>query len=152
MESSDRSALAAFDEHAMAALLGSRSEGWGHPEIVKATNVITIVERVAEAFGAGIKDLYAGLSEHAHPNFAGMAATYEQIDHANCESRFIDDPWKERAERITIPVAAMAMSLMLLKVSLGRYQRSSGTLIRACEEDIYRAGTWPPTVPYPWSS
>lgn len=152
MNSSDRSALSAFDEHAMAVLLGSRTEGWGRPEFIKAKNIVTIIERLDKTFDGAIKGVYDDLSEHAHPNFAGMAATYSEPVAANHETRFIDDPWERRAEAIPIPVNAMALSLMLLNVSLRRHQDSSGALIRACEEEIYRGGTWPPTVPYPWGS
>jgi len=152
MQSSDRSALAAFDEDAEAVLLGSRSEPWGHPEIVEFENIVNIVNRVDKAFDWSIKRVYDDLSEHVHPNFAGMAATFSQIDEANSETRFIDDPWKTRAELMTIPVAATALSLLLLRVSHTRHHHSSGALIRACEEEIYRRGTWPPTVPYPWGS
>jgi len=152
MKSADGSALADFDEHVMAALVGSRSEHWGHPEIVKATNILTIVERLDRTFDGSIMGFYVDLSEHAHPNFAGMAAPYSQIDDANSETRFIDDPWKRWAKGIVIPVGAMAVSLLLLNSSLSKHHKSFMDLTRACEEGIYKRGTWPPDVPYPWNS
>lgn len=122
------------------------------PEIIEARNIVTIIERLDRTFGGAIKVYYDDLSEHGHPNFAGMAGAYSQVDSANEEPQLIDDPWKMWPEAVVIPVNATALSLKLITAGLRLHQVSFRTLVRACEEEIYRGGTWPPTVPYPWGS
>lgn len=152
MKSPESEALAALDEHLKVVLLGSRSKRLGIPEIIEATNIVTIIERLDRTFGGAIKVYYDDLSEYGHPNFAGMAGAYSQVDSANEEPRLIDDPWKAWPQDVVTPVNATALSLHLITAGLRLHQESFGTVIRACEEEIYRAGTWPPSVPYPWKS
>jgi len=77
-----------IDEFLMQALLGTR-DGTGS---VKHYNAVTAVQHVGKRNKA-FEELYLGLCEFTHPNWAGVSLAYsEQIDEGHMELKTINDP------------------------------------------------------------
>lgn len=74
----------AFSNKTSLLLLGSRDKTTKH----EAINIVTLLTRHCEKAYPGISDLYASLSESAHPNFEGMCFGYSRIDHDNHVTEF----------------------------------------------------------------
>ncbi|WP_209316467.1 hypothetical protein [Halomonas salinarum] len=64
-----------FSDKTATLLLGSRDDSTPH----KSLNIVTILEK-CDARYPGMRDLYAKLSESAHPNYEGMAIGYSDVD------------------------------------------------------------------------
>ncbi|MBI5618406.1 MAG: hypothetical protein HY943_19170 [Gammaproteobacteria bacterium] len=64
-----------FSEKTSVLLLGSRDETTSH----KSMSIVSILERCDRRY-PGILDLYARLSESAHPNYEGTSVGYSDID------------------------------------------------------------------------
>jgi hypothetical protein len=64
-------------------LLGSRDKSTQH----EAISIVSVLEKCERVY-PGILDLYAALSESAHPNFEGLCFGYSRIDHDNDISHF----------------------------------------------------------------
>lgn len=76
-----------IDDFLMRALLGSR-DGTGS---VKHYNALTAVQHVGKRSKA-FEELYLGLCEFTHPNWAGVSLAYsEQIDEGHMEIKTIND-------------------------------------------------------------
>ena len=67
-----------FSDKTSILLLGSRDESTPH----KALNIMTVIEKCNSRY-PGIKNLYAVLSESAHPNYEGICIGYSNIDREN---------------------------------------------------------------------
>ena len=67
-----------FSEKTTTLFLGSRDGSTPH----KSLNIVTILEKCDTRY-PGVLNLYAALSESAHPNYEGMAIGYSEIDHEN---------------------------------------------------------------------
>jgi len=145
----DRTALTDLDTQHMKALLGSRKSGWGDPAKVPARNILSVIDDLSKALDQDIRAAYDDLSEHAHPNFAGMQGAYQRIEAENRRSLLIEHPLLDGVGDIGHPLAAIAVSLALLTRAFGQYRRLSYEFTRLCEEDIHQAGTWPQGLVYP---
>jgi hypothetical protein len=69
-------------------LLGSRDGSTPH----KSPNIVTILEK-CDARYPGIKDLYAALSESAHPNYEGTSIGYSDVDRTKYVTTF-SNKWR----------------------------------------------------------
>ncbi|KII16146.1 hypothetical protein [Phaeobacter sp. S60] len=72
-----------FSEKTSILLLGSRDDSTGH----QALNIVSILDKCDKRY-PGIKKLYAGLSESAHPNYEGIVTGYSRVDHDEYDTRF----------------------------------------------------------------
>lgn len=70
-------------------LLGSRDGSTKYQSI----NIVTILQK-CDKFYPGIKNVYAALSESAHPNYEGMMAGYSKTNHEEYETHF-SNRWME---------------------------------------------------------
>lgn len=77
-----------FSEKTATLLLGSRDSSTSHTTM----NITTIIEKCDKRY-SGIKDLYASLSESAHPNYEGACIGYSVIDRENFITTF-SNKWK----------------------------------------------------------
>ena len=73
----------AFSNKTCTLLLGSRDGSTIH----QALNIMTVIEKCNSKY-PGIKDLYAQLSESAHPNYEGICEGYTIVDSDNFVSRY----------------------------------------------------------------
>ena len=145
------------------ATFGARADRWkavlsdgtesGKDEL-SALNVVTIVERVArkrdEPF---ILELYEDLSEHAHPNCAGMVGAFADLSQETHEQMF-PDPWQdpERRGLLVGPVNAVGLSLFLIVSGMNALENRIIEFVRVTEESLHRSGTWPDHIPYRWKT
>ena len=67
-----------FSDKTSTLLPGSRNKSTSHT----ALNIMTIIEK-CNSKHPGIKNLYAALSESAHPNYEGICVGYSDIDREN---------------------------------------------------------------------
>ncbi len=77
-----------FSDKTSTLLLGSRDNSTPH----KAINIMTVIEKCNSRY-PGIKDLYAQLSESAHPNYEGICIGYSTIDRENFITTY-SNKWK----------------------------------------------------------
>lgn len=70
-----------FGEISSRLMLGSKNNTTAHA----AVNVLTIITKHCDSKYPGISDIYASLSESAHPNYEGMCSGYSTID----ETQFV---------------------------------------------------------------
>ena len=77
-----------FSEKTSTLVFGSRDSSTLH----EAINIATIIEK-CDARYPGIKDLYAALSESAHPNYEGACIGYSVFDRENYVTTF-SNRWK----------------------------------------------------------
>ena len=78
-----------FCEHTSRLLLGSRN----NPEGPKSTNILTILEKADKRY-PGLIELYANLSESAHPSYEGLCWGYSTVNHEEYETTF-SNRWME---------------------------------------------------------
>ncbi len=64
-------------------LLGSRDKSTAH----SAINIVTVLQKCNARY-PGIMDLYAALSESAHPNYEGVCIGYSKVDQQNFITTF----------------------------------------------------------------
>lgn len=77
-----------FSEKTSTLLLGSRDKSTNH----QALNIISILSKCNSRY-LGISDLYAMLSESAHPNYEGTCVGYSVLDSKNHVTTFMNN-WK----------------------------------------------------------
>lgn len=80
----------AFGQRTSVLLLGSRD---GSTDL-QSLNIVTILQKCDTRY-PGIENLYANLSESAHPNYEGMVVGYSRVDHDEYEAHF-SNRWMER--------------------------------------------------------
>lgn len=78
-----------YSEKTSTLLLGSRNETTKH----KSINIVTVLEKCDKRY-PGLMNLYADLSESAHPNYEGTCIGYSVVDHENYETNF-SNRWAE---------------------------------------------------------
>ena len=147
----DKSGLQRLDERIMKGLVGSKSEDWGGKE-VPAVNILTIVDRFAKKIDPAIARMYADLSEHAHPNWAGTVGAYSRIEKVTGRVHFIDSPLFKAHEKIGFPVGATTIALTLMAKVISSYAKDLPSFVLLCEEELHDQGKWPDGAPYPRSS
>jgi len=149
LEKRDKKGLGEFDERTMKGLLGAKSEEWKQALQPESINVLTLIDRISKDKVPNLRGIYDGLSEHAHPNFAGMTEAFSRVDTVKRETLFVESPAKEKPKSLGSAVAAMAMSLKIIVWTVSSSELSMGELVSLCEEEIYDRGTWPKGLPYP---
>ncbi len=130
----------------MQLLMGNKAEEWGGP--IHAKNILTIIGHVDKVFSR-VRGVYDDLSESAHPNYAGMLHVYQRPDLVQRRAIFVD-PWKENTNALPLLLMAVRLGLAIINHTLREFDRHLPEFVRLCEEDIYRRGTWPEDVRYPW--
>jgi len=78
-----------FGEKTTTLLLGSRN----NKAMPKSMNIVTILEKCDKRY-PGLMDLYADLSESAHPSYEGLCDGYSTINHDEYETIF-SNRWSE---------------------------------------------------------
>lgn len=79
----------AFGNKTTKLLLGSRND----EELPKSINVMTVLEKCDKRY-PGLLELYADLSESAHPSYEGPCSGYSKINHDEYETVF-SNRWME---------------------------------------------------------
>ena len=79
----------AFGDITTTLLLGSRSNA----ELPKSINVMTVMEKCERRY-PGLTDIYADLSESAHPSYEGLCSGYSKINHNEYET-ILSNRWME---------------------------------------------------------
>lgn len=78
-----------WGERTSTLLLGSRNSA----ELPKSINILTVLEKCDKRY-PGLMNLYAALSESAHPNYEGLFKGYSKINHSEYETTF-SNRWME---------------------------------------------------------
>lgn len=78
-----------FGDKTSMLLLGSRNNA----QVPRSLNIVTVLDKCDQRY-PGLKALYAGLSESAHPNYEGLCVGYSKIDHNEYETHF-SNRWME---------------------------------------------------------
>lgn len=78
-----------FGEKTSTLLIGSRNNQDGPPSL----NIVTVLEKCGKRY-PGLMNLYADLSESAHPSYEGLCMGYSKIDHDEYETNF-SNRWME---------------------------------------------------------
>jgi len=78
-----------FSEKTSTLLLGSRNDTTTY----KSINIVTVLEKCDKRY-PGLMDMYADLSESAHPNYEGTCLGYSTVDHDAYEIEF-SNRWME---------------------------------------------------------
>lgn len=79
-----------FGDKTVKLLLGARN----NDDLPDAINILTILEKCDKRY-PGIMEIYAGLSESAHPNYDGLMDGYSTTNHDEYETTF-SNLWMER--------------------------------------------------------
>lgn len=91
-----------FSEETILLMLGCRDGTTSHVSI----NIMTILGHCEKRY-PGILEIYATLSESAHPNWEGICYGYSKVDHDNYETNFSNnwsEMWAERHESLMLIV------------------------------------------------
>ena len=96
-----------FTEKTSVLLLGSRDGSTNY----KSLNIVTILQKCDEMY-PGVENLYAKLSEAAHPNYEGMMTGYSRTDHNDFETHF-SNRWMEIHGESHL--AAMELCMMIFQ-------------------------------------
>ena len=143
-------ALDELDKFLMDVLLGFKSKDWASSEEFVARNVLTIIQRIGKQLGIDMMWYYEGLSEHAHPNYLGMMATYRLAAEAgNPIVRYADSPNESRDASIKIAIGGLAIGVEMTQFALERHRGVAHQFAELAERAIYEGGTWPPDLGYP---
>ena len=134
----------------MDVLFGFKSKEWAFSDEYVARNVLTVIERLSKQLGVDLSWYYAGLSEHAHPNYLGMMAVYRETPQmGDPVVRFADSPNESRDTSIKIAIGGLAITLEMTELALDRHVQVSSGFATLCEREIYEGGKWPPDIEYP---
>lgn len=79
-----------FDEKTAVLLLGARN----NDVMPQATNIVTVLGKCDKRY-PGLMELYANLSESAHPNYEGLMVGYSSTDYDEYETTF-SNRWMEK--------------------------------------------------------
>jgi hypothetical protein len=88
-------------------LLGSRDKSTQHVAI----NIVTILQKCNARY-PGIEDLYAALSESAHPNYEGVCVGYSKVDRENYVITF-SNRWEAMYGRGHVDSMALCLSTFI---------------------------------------
>lgn len=92
-----------FSDMTSQLLLGSRNKTTKHESI----NIVTVLRQCDKKY-KGILDVYADLSESAHPNYEGVCFGYARVDFDQHETNFSNnwaDMWGDRHEPLVKLIA-----------------------------------------------
>jgi hypothetical protein len=87
--------LAAIDALLMNRLFATRDPDWidEHPE-AKATNILTLIDRLDKRDLEGIRDHYDLMSEVCHPNSLGHRLAFGKFDGETGSTTYLDGGWQ----------------------------------------------------------
>ncbi len=146
----DVKVLDELDKFLMDVLVGFKSKDWASSEEFVARNVLTIIQRIGKQLDIDMMWFYEGLSEHAHPNYLGMMATYRlTAEVGNPIVKYADSPNESRDASIKIAVGGLAMGLDMTKMALERHATIANQFATLAERGIHEGGTWPTDLEYP---
>lgn len=92
-----------FSQKTSRLLLGSKDKSTKHDSI----NVLTVLNKADEKY-PGVMDMYANLSESAHPNFEGICFGYSLVDHENHTTTFLNN-WVEMYGERHVPLMRLCI-------------------------------------------
>jgi len=116
---------------------------------VESVSILTAIQRVSKDFEDVPWELYETLSEHAHPNYHGMLATYTEIGKPACITTFVDRR-PGRLEAATLAaLGAICNGLDILEIAFESYDNFIDALAVLAERRNHEAGEWPNDLPYP---
>lgn len=104
-----------IDNYLMRLLMGSRN----NPELPQPINVMTFVDHVEKDI-EGFRQQYDGLSEFAHPNWAGISLLYARPDSVN--------RWTDFGANIRGTDNPRLIGVVNLSVALAMFERSYGKI------------------------
>jgi len=150
VEKDDVKELDQLDKFLMDVLVGFKSKDWAASEEYVARNVLTIIERIGKRLKIDTMWFYEGLSEHAHPNYLGMMATYRGTpEEGNPIVKYADGPNSGRDGSIKIAFGGLDIGLGFTEGALEKYGDVAKGFALLTERAIYEGGTWPRDVAYP---
>jgi hypothetical protein len=126
--------VAAIDEDLMSLLMGSRN----NPELPKATNVLTFVDRVDKEV-EGFRKQYDGLSEFAHPNWAGTTLLYSKPVPEKAISNLGANLRSDEGTK-QIAVVNLSVALMIFERSYNRISELIPDFVSLCERASKSSG------------
>ncbi|MBX7186375.1 MAG: hypothetical protein K1Y01_14650 [Vicinamibacteria bacterium] len=142
----DKAALEDFDDRIIRAILGRKVGPNDAPPEYVAPNVLTIIQRQTKDL-EGLAQLYAELSEIAHPNNDGMLSVYASARHEGHD--FIDRPFASAPLGLSAAVHAATVGLKQSVFAAEQFETIGKDFAAFCEAAIYEKGNWPPSIPYP---
>jgi hypothetical protein len=131
----DSGSLGNVDEDLMSLLMGSRN----NPDLPKATNVLTFVDRVNKDV-EGFRKQYDGLSEFAHPNWSGTTLLYSKPDPQKPGALFGANIRSSEAAK-QIAVVNLSVALMIFERSYDRISEVVPDVVSMCEHRAIQAGS-----------
>lgn len=140
------------DSHLVTAFMGGKSEDWLVSEKVKAKNIITIMDRLKKAMPESVHGwFYDGLSEHSHPNYHGMYATYVELtDEGPTSIATFTNARKSRTPLTSsLAVSGISLAMVMIEEALKYEKTNRVRFAEICEKGVYDRGTWPEGVEYP---
>lgn len=114
-----------FSQKTSRLLLGSKDKSTKH----EAINILTVLKKADERY-PGVLDMYANLSESAHPNYEGICFGYSRVDHEKYTTTFSNN-WAAMYAEKHVPL----MQLCILTFS-SEYNEEWSTHFRQLEEWI----------------
>lgn len=150
VESGDTLAAETLDLTLSTVLLGHGPKvgAFIEPGKYKATNILTIIQRLEKDLNVPFGGFYEGLSEYAHPNYHGMMAVYFD-GHDGSTARFTDASEGRTKAAMVLATCACATSLKIVERSAQHQSDLTVRLACLAEKSIYERGVWPADAPYP---
>ena len=145
----DKTDVKELDRLISSTLLGGKSKKWALSEKMVARNVLTIIQKLTKKLDVPLMDFYEGLSEHAHPNYHGMMATYTVVGHEGGITKFTSNREGRTEASMTLALGALATSLHIVEHALTMQAELSNRFSTLVEKKIHEGGTWPPNIEYP---
>ena len=124
------------DDRVMALLMGHRN--WD--EMPNAVNVLTMLGK-AEKLVPQISEIYASLSEYAHPNWSGTSGLFAQLDRENILTNLSRYP-RGSDVPVTTGTIALASALELLVYAYDKVGERLSNFVDLCEAAL----SVPPSV------
>jgi hypothetical protein len=116
---------------------------------VEAVSILTAIQRVSKHFADVPWDLYEMLSEHAHPNYHGMLATYTEIGKPAAITTFVERRPGRLEAATSAALSALCNGLDILELTFKAYDNFIEPLAVLVEKANYEANKWPTDLPYP---
>ena len=146
-DSGDTKQLTELYEYLKKVSIGGRSKY--QISDVEAVSILTAIQQTSKRFADVPGELYEMLSEHAHPNYHGMIATYTEIGKPAGVTTFVDRR-PGRLEAATLAaLGAVCNGLDILESAFVTYEKFIDAFVLLAEKRNYEAGEWPKDLPYP---
>ncbi len=141
-----------LDTHLVDVLLGHKSKDWALSEEIVSRNVLTIVQRLTKQLEIPLMWFYEGLSEHAHPNYHGMLATYSAVRQPPDDvaiTRFTDRREGRTKATTVLAISALVIALDLMEAALDKQEKFLKDFAALAERKVQSEGKWPKDLDYP---